>query len=67
MTCREAVLLYCDGGADGCHETGPEDLEARTVSECREDARKQGWVVRANQDLCPVCKLAPGQQERLPG
>ena len=51
MSTAREVTVWCD--VEGCPEWGPQDQYATTAAEARRLARRDGWVYRNGNDLCP--------------
>ena len=51
MSTAREVTVWCDVAE--CPEWGPQGQYASTAAEARKMARRDGWVRRNGNDLCP--------------
>ena len=49
--------LYCDNEGASCHEFDefPHSYGAEFGSQCRAEARRDGWKLHNGQAICPKC------------
>ena len=61
------LALYCDGPGPHEYDEFPKHYTDELGSVCRRRARKAGWIIGKERDLCPKCsgkkRTAPPAQE----
>ncbi len=63
-----SLHLYCDSGksleeqaighawTDG--DSNPDEIYGRNERECRQVAKRKGWILRGDRAICPTCAKA---------
>lgn len=55
-------FLICDKGyprKHGCDSFGVDGSRRVNLKQLRIDAKRNGWIVRKGEDICPDCQLTP--------